>query len=116
MANPRLWINYQNMRRIYSQKDMKSLKAIGVLMEDGSIKQFKRSKMRCIENSSGLKMHNHLENNWHLSNKKALFYNMKSYYEAKKINPFEFIPITFHIEDLSSKEFGKFLEYYNQKQ
>jgi len=27
-------------------------------------------------------MHNHLENNWNLSNKKALFYNMKMYYEA----------------------------------
>lgn len=28
------------------------------------------------------KMHNHLENNFHLGNKKALFYNMRAYYEA----------------------------------
>jgi hypothetical protein len=25
---------------------------------------------------------NHMENNYHLSNKKALFYNLKIYYEA----------------------------------
>lgn len=76
----------------------------------------KRNKVRVLENTAGLRIHNHLENNWHLSNKKALFYNMKSYYEARKINPFEFIPVTFHVEDLTSKEFVKFMEYYSQKQ
>ena len=45
------------------------------------------------------KQHNHLENNFHLSNKKALFYNMKLYYEAIKLNPFDFIPLTFHVQD-----------------
>ena len=29
-----------------------------------------------------IKVHNHLENNFHLGNKKALFYNMKAYYES----------------------------------
>jgi hypothetical protein len=103
LVNPKLWINYQNLRRIFSQKDMKNLKQIGALLEDGGVRPTKRNKMRLIENTSGLQIHNHLENNWHLSNKKALFYNMKSYYEARKINPFDFIPVTFHVEDLNSK-------------
>jgi hypothetical protein len=48
-----------------------------------------RNKMKAIENkSSSIKMHNHLANNWNLSNKKALFMNIKHYFEAKKINPF----------------------------
>ncbi len=88
MANPRLWLNYQNLRRVFSQKDLKTLKLIAALNEDGSVKHLKRAKMRQYDCSSQFRMHNHLENNWHLSNKKALFCNVKSYYEAKKINPF----------------------------
>ena len=53
-------------------------------------------------------MHNHVTNNWNLSNKKALFMNLKSYYEAQKINPFDFIPMTFHITDINDKEFMRF--------
>lgn len=40
---------------------------------------------------------------------------MKSYYEAKKINPFEYIPVTFHVESVKSKQFQEFVEYYNSK-
>jgi len=29
-----------------------------------------------------MKIHNHLEFHFHLSNKKALYYNMRSYYES----------------------------------
>ena len=48
-------------------------------------------------------MHNHLTNNWELSYKKALFANLKDYYEAHKINPFDYIPTTFHVTDLNDK-------------
>ena len=36
------------------------------------------------ENLTSHSLHstNHLENNYHLSNKKAIYYNMKVYYEA----------------------------------
>lgn len=34
------------------------------------------------------KMHNHLEYHWHISNKKALYYNLKKYYTAMKEDPF----------------------------
>ncbi len=29
--------------------------------------------------------------------------NLKSYYEAQKTNPFEYIPMTFHVTELSDK-------------
>jgi len=32
--------------------------------------------------SHSLRTTNHMENNFHLSNKKAIYYNMKIYYEA----------------------------------
>ena len=60
-------------------------------------------------------MHNHVTNNWNLSNKKALFMNLKSYYEAQKVNPFEFIPMTFHITDVNDKEFLRFAEEYERR-
>lgn len=101
--NPKMWVNYQNMRRLFSQKDMKNIKQISGLLEEGGTRPLKRNKMRYYENSSGFRIHNHLENNWNLSNKKALFFNVKSYYEAKKINPWDYIPVTFHVEDLNSK-------------
>ncbi|CAI2367062.1 unnamed protein product [Moneuplotes crassus] len=52
---------------------------------------------------------NHLEFHIHLSNKKALYYNMKTYYESLEENPFDYIPQTFHIKDgVCSDEFLKF--------
>ncbi len=50
-----------------------------------------------LDNNESFKIHNHLEANWNLSNKKALFYNLKAYYEVIKDNPFDYIPVTFHI-------------------
>jgi hypothetical protein len=37
-----------------------------------------------VENitSHSFRITNHIENNFHLSNKKAIYYNMKVYYEA----------------------------------
>jgi tubulin---tyrosine ligase len=44
-------------------------------------------------------MHNHFECNYFLGNKKALFYSLKKYYSLQKQNPFQFIPLTFHIAE-----------------
>lgn len=69
-----------------------------------------------LDNTETFRVHNHLESNWNLSNKKALFYNMKAYYEVLKENPFDYIPLTFHIQHgIEDKEFLKFQEYYNQR-
>jgi len=57
---------------------------------------------------------NHQENNFHLSNKKAIYYNMKIYYESLGQNPFDYVPLTYHIkEGESDREFLKFIETYN---
>lgn len=56
-----------------------------------------------------IKTHNKLENNHHLSNKKALFTNMKQYYECLDLDPFTSLPLTFHIkEGEGDPEFARF--------
>lgn len=60
---------------------------------------------------------NHQENNFHLSNKKAIWYNMKIYYESLGVDPFDYMPLTFHIkEGENDREFLKFLEVYKNPQ
>ena len=55
-----------------------------------------------------------MENNYHLSNKKAIYYNLKVYYEAfGKDKWWHKIPLTFHIKDgLNDKEFIKFQQFF----
>ena len=56
-----------------------------------------------------------MENNFHLSNKCALFYNMKRYYEALGRDPFEVIPLTFHIKKgTDDPEFYVFVNRYKE--
>lgn len=55
------------------------------------------------------------ENNYHLSNKKAIFYNMRVYFEALGIEYHNFLPLTFHIkEGLSDPQFIKFENIFNE--
>ncbi len=54
-------------------------------------------------------MYSKLEDNFHLANKKALFLNLKTYYEGLGVDPFEVaIPLTFHIKQQSDPEFLRF--------
>jgi len=39
-----------------------------------------------------------IEANYHLSNKFALFHNMSKYYKSQGRDPFEVLPLTFHIK------------------
>lgn len=58
---------------------------------------------------------NKLECNHHLSNKKALFINMRMYYDALEMDPYEHIPLTFHIkEGESEEEFRQFEENFKE--
>ena len=55
----------------------------------------------------------HMENNFHLSNKKALYYNMKIYYESIGLDWFRVLPLTFHVkEGVNDKEFIKFSDVF----
>jgi tubulin monoglycylase TTLL3/8 len=61
------------------------------------------------------KLYNKLEDNFHLSNKKALFLNMKLYYEAMGKDIFGALPVTFHVkEGVDSAEWNKFKAYYDR--
>ena len=61
-------------------------------------------------------MHNHLENNFFLGNKKALFYNLKEYYELIGENVFDYVPLTFHIKKgMKDPEYKRFIAYYNRR-
>jgi hypothetical protein len=60
------------------------------------------------------KSHNHFECNYYIGNKKALFYAMRKYYKLYGEDPFDYIPLTYHISGgLEDAEFGEFLDRYN---
>lgn len=56
-----------------------------------------KKKLMKIESPFTFKMHNHLFENYYIGNKKALFYNLRKYYEFTKENIFDYVPLTFHI-------------------
>ena len=68
---------------------MKGIKTIKEFIDNNE--GFKEIKKISILDPN-LRMHNHLENNWNLSNKKALFYNMKAYYESFKDDYSKYLP------------------------
>ncbi|EAS00525.2 tubulin-tyrosine ligase family protein (macronuclear) [Tetrahymena thermophila SB210] len=77
--------------------------------------QSKNRTFTKLKDPINYKLHNHVQNNFHICNKKALFYNMRQYYECIQKNPFDYIPLTFHIkEGTSDQEWEKFLTFYNQ--
>ncbi|OMJ67300.1 hypothetical protein SteCoe_35572 [Stentor coeruleus] len=61
-----------------------------------------------------LKMHNKIEFNQHLTNKKGLYQSLKNYCEALNLDLFDFVPLTFHVT-LGEKdpEFARFVETFN---
>lgn len=60
-------------------------------------------------------IHNHLEQNYYIGNKKALFYNMRAYYNKMQMNIFDALPLTFHIvKGVDDPEYKLFFNYYSQ--
>ena len=53
-------------------------------------------------------MYNKLEHNFHLSDKKALFYNLQSFYTSQNVDPFDYLPLTFHVKNMA--DLAKFKE------
>ena len=52
------------------------------------------------------KLYDKIEDNFHVNNKKALYLNMKNYYEAIGEDVFANLPLTFHIKaGISDSEF-----------
>lgn len=64
-----------------------------------------------------MKLYNKLEDNFHLSNKKAMFLNIRLYYEAMGKDVFNAVPMTFHIkEGLEDVEFSRFKTFYMKEE
>ena len=61
---------------------------------------------------SSTKIHNHLWFHQEIAYKKLLFANLKKYYEDRKINPFDFLPLTFHVSSFQDQNWIDFLKYY----
>ncbi len=66
-------------------------------------------------NSAGIKVYNHLQENHCLSDKKEMYYNLRQYYESLGQDPFDTMPVTFHVGGESSER-PRFLESFNQFQ
>lgn len=84
---------------------------------DKSILKEETKENKPIHNPFQCKMYNKMEDNFHLSNKKALFLNMKIYYEAMGKDPFTALPVTFHVkEGVDSTEWNTFKQYYDKSE
>lgn len=76
-------------------------------IEDGKTAEDKKNSL--------LRLHNHLEGNAQLGNKKEMFYNMRNYYNSINKDPFDVLPLTFHIkEGREDKEYTKFKAAYDE--
>ena len=54
-----------------------------------------------------------MEANYHLSNKFALFHHMSKYYKSIERDPFEVLPLTFHItKGTSDQVYFKFIAVF----
>ena len=61
-----------------------------------------------------IKMHNKIEYNQHLTNKKGLYLSLKSYCEALELSLFDFVPLTYHVKvGEKDPQFLKFVEEFN---
>lgn len=90
-----------NLLRILNKNDLISIRkihssSVGAGDFDRVSRQIKAQQLNFLQQPNR-KIHNHLENYWNLSNKKALFYNMKAYCQASQKDVFQYVPVTFHI-------------------
>ncbi|CAD8209305.1 unnamed protein product [Paramecium pentaurelia] len=120
--------NYYSMKRILNAQDLQKL--VNYMEEincfdsqlifsdctEKLLKDIKQYSTIQRLDSRNQKMHNHMEDNWHLGNKKALFYNMRHYFQIIKEDYNKLLPVTFHVQKgLSDIEYSRFLDYYNKR-
>jgi hypothetical protein len=51
-------MNYQNLRKIFNQTDMKNLKNISAILEDGRVKPILRNGLKTYDSCSSFLIHN----------------------------------------------------------
>jgi len=52
-----------------------------------------------------------MNSNYNLSDKKALYWNLRSYCEANDVDLWGLIPKTFHVKEKNDTEYNSLLEY-----
>ena len=62
--------------------------------------------------SESQKLHNHIESNFCLTNKKGLYHTMRTYCEVSGKDLFSIIPLTFNITSESDPEYSEFLHQF----
>ncbi|CAD8048946.1 unnamed protein product [Paramecium sonneborni] len=100
------------LQKLIIGQDLDELKSMEKSIQS-FLRYVEKKDLKLIENVN--KIHNHIERNYHLGNKKAMFHNMKKYYELTKQELFLHLPITFHVSGVKDKQYQQFVEYYNQK-
>ncbi|CAD8134459.1 unnamed protein product [Paramecium octaurelia] len=100
------------LQKLMNDQDICELKNIDKSIQDFQ-KYAEKKEFKIIDNFH--KIHNHIERNYHLGNKKAMFHNMKKFYELTKQDLFQHLPITFHVSGVKDKSYLQFLEYYKEK-
>lgn len=99
-----------------SSSGNKALQKIGINSNARKGKKDEEEEEKKEENHTSHHMitTNHQENNFHFANKKAIYYNMKIYLEACGQNPYDTLPLTYHIkEGENDREFLKLVEVFN---
>ncbi|CAD8095262.1 unnamed protein product [Paramecium sonneborni] len=75
-----------------------------------------QKNLSILKVDSNIKIHNHIDKNYHLGNKKAMYHNLKKYYELTKQDLNQIIPRTFHIQKgARDKVYLQFLEFYKKQ-
>lgn len=96
-------------------KNEKTERRIGEGTYQRRVRMFEKKKVSKVEDSRALRMHNHLEANYYIGNKKALLYNLRRYLELKGEDPFTVLPLTFHVQrGTEDPEYARFLAHYER--
>jgi len=67
--------------------------------------------------SASLRVYNRIERNYHLTTKRRLFLNMRSYYAAAGVDVFSYLPLTFLItEGKNDPEFARFRQCFSENE
>ena len=82
-------LNYKDFDDVMNKIDSNSGKTLQTIFENHAKIL---TEIRNLKEVRPDLMHNHLESNWNLSNKKNLFHNMKSYYESVNEDYTKYLP------------------------
>jgi tubulin polyglutamylase TTLL1/tubulin monoglycylase TTLL3/8 len=76
-----------------------------------------KKKLFKVESPCAARLQNHLVENYYIGNKKALFYNLKKYYDFQGKDVFQVIPVTFHVQKgVDDPQYHQFLASFHRFQ